>query len=64
MVEELLERFSAVVSDVCACLMGFGPSGPFLEEKIYLAANQLTIILTAIAQICVIYLCDLIFTAN
>ena len=23
MVEELLERFSAVVSDVCACLMGF-----------------------------------------
>ena len=23
MVEELLENFSAVVSDVCACLMGF-----------------------------------------
>ena len=23
MVEELLERFSAVVSDVCACFMGF-----------------------------------------
>ena len=23
MVEELLERFSAVVSDVCACFVGF-----------------------------------------
>ena len=23
MVEELLERFSAILSDVCACLMGF-----------------------------------------
>ena len=39
MVEELLERFSAVVSDVCACLMGL--SGPFLEGKFNLGLKQL-----------------------
>ena len=35
MVEELLERFSAVVSDVCACLMGFKVRlDHFLREKL------------------------------
>ena len=42
MVEELLERFSAVVSDVCACFMGFkGLSGLFLEGKFNLGHKQL-----------------------
>ena len=42
MVEELLERFSAVVSDVCACLMGFKVHlDHFLEGKINLGLKQL-----------------------
>ena len=42
MVEELLERFSAVVSDVCACLMGFKVClDLFLEGKFNLGLKQL-----------------------
>ena len=42
MVEELLERFSAVVSDVCACLMGFKVRlEHFLREKLIWDLNRL-----------------------
>ena len=41
MVEELLERFSAVVSDVCACLMGFKVRLDHFEGKINLGLKQL-----------------------
>ena len=42
MVEELLERFSAVVSDVCACLMGFKVRlDHFLREKLIWDLNRL-----------------------
>ena len=43
MVEELLERFSAVVSDVCACLMEFKVCPDyFWREKLNLGLKLLS----------------------